>query len=250
MEIRGRTSWWHVAARPHPVLRVGWRFSVVWAMASFSSRDPVDGESVERAVAVRPRPRRRPDIAPWADTGECEPFNWPSREILNSGAYPRRNGPVRHRSGDLDSDGVPDLVAVDTAMEHAGCSPDRRGPIRRRMTSRPVHSDRHGHRDWNHDGRADFAFISPLARGGGSLVVGRQHGGRRIRSCCPPPSSGATLPERGQGTTTEITDADLAVVWFSSSSDVYVFHGRGDGTFDFRGGLPQGRIPRPWRSPI
>jgi len=53
MEIRGRTSWWHVAARPHPVLRSGLAASRGLGDGQFQQVETLlDGESVERAVAV------------------------------------------------------------------------------------------------------------------------------------------------------------------------------------------------------
>ena len=84
--------------------------------------------------------------------------------------------------------------------------------------------------DWNHDDRADFAFVKPGPPASGSLVIARStiSGGYEL---LPGLALGIYPSQIASGDYDGDHNTDLAVNCIGSN-EVYVFHGRADGAFE------------------
>jgi VCBS repeat protein/HYR domain-containing protein/thrombospondin type 3 repeat protein len=193
----------------------------------------LDGETVEDAVAIDLDLDGSPDIASVGGSGEVTiHLASPAGGFSSPERYPAGVRLAAISAGHLDSDGLPDLIALDTSMGHAAVLSGLGGGrfARQAVFSLGFYPGSITTGDWNHDGRADFATINYAYPNPGTLVVARSRPGSGYEFL-PAAALGDSPTQIATGDYDADHNADLAVVC-QGSSDVYVFHGRVDGTFD------------------
>ncbi len=192
----------------------------------------LDGQTVEGAVASDLDLDGLPDIASVGGTGEVT-----IQLALPAGGFA---SPIHYAVGTqltaiaaarLDSDDLPELIAIDTSPVHAVLLFGPGGghlPLQTTLSPGFQVTDMTSG-DWNHDGRADFAFIKSGSSNPSSLVVARSTAAGY--EFLPELALGSNPTQVAAGDYDGDHNADLAVVCYQST-DMFVFHGRGDGTFE------------------